>query len=285
MNLIVKFQNIPIDSMFAFFDFDNGKSKKEVWEISTGDSSIEFEIPDNWTNPYQNLRPKSYWIPNAYIPVDKTKSEITFTGGDYYIDINREKIPEELNQESIESLIHSIHNNQSVNARQQFFISLVSVQSYFEYLVYGMLVKSGYKTLTEFNNLYMHENRINEAFTSSNTHFFSNNIQICPGKENLGQLIQTNEINNMKEIFNTVRKMRNKIVHSWGYRDLSKEDINSYFRRVCEYINLRTTDDEFYRNAAFVFVRLYAKVNYIRNQLSYFHQKEMIEIERKSRGY
>ena len=285
MKIKVNFQNIPTDSKFSFFDKDNSKSNKEVWDVPTGNSSIEFEIPESWTNPYQNIRSKSYWIPNAYIPLDKTKPEITITGGNYYIDINREKIPEELNQESIESLIHSVHNNQAVSARQQFFIALVSLQSYFEYLVYGMLVKSGYKTQVEFNNLYTHENRTNEAFTSSNTHFFSDSIEICPGKGGLGLLIPDPEINNMKEIFETVRKMRNRIVHSWGYKNLSKEDIEAYFAQVGEYINLRTTDDEFYRNAAFVFVRLYAKVNYLKNQLSYFHEKEMIELERNSRGY
>lgn len=279
------FSTIPMESTFAVFDLKNSKVNKKTWKIPVGDSNFEYELPDEWVEPYQNLRSRNYWIPNAYIPIEKQKSEIVITGENYYIDVNREKIPEELNQESVESLIYNIHGNEQIKERQQFFIALVSLQSYFEYLVYGMLVLSGFKTKTQFNNLKTHKERTKVAFSTDNTHFFSNQIEICPGKSNLGQLMPTANRAEINKILDTIRTMRNKVVHSWGFKDLSKENIKHHFEQLGEDISLHTSENEFYKNAAFVFVRLYARVNYIKNQLSYFHEKEMVRLEREERGY
>ena len=86
------------------------------------------------------------------MPIYDDEDVIEFNGGDYYSDINRNKLKEELNQRSVETLIHKIHGTPNLDGRQQFFISLIALQSYFEYLVYGMLVLSGHSSKTAFEN-------------------------------------------------------------------------------------------------------------------------------------
>ncbi len=280
-----EFRNIPKASNFAAYDRKCSKTHKKVWEIPVGDTDIQYDLPDDWIEPYQQLRSKSYWIPNINLPITAQMSVVRITGGNYYIDISRVKIPEELNQESIESLIGSAHVTPGLSERQQFFIALVSLQSYFEYLVYGMLVLSGYKSTSAFDRLGNHKKRIHVAFSANNTHFFSNTIEICSGKSGLGHIITSAERTKIQDIFDAIRIMRNKVVHSWGYKDIPKEDLNDFFDQLGEPIDTRTSEGEFYKRAAFTCVRLYAKVNYIKTQLSYFHEKEMIRLERQNRGY
>ena len=54
-------------------------------------------------------------------------------------------------------LIHKIQGNDNLDGRQQFYISLIALQSYFEYKIYGMLVLSGYISKKGFNKLNTHE--------------------------------------------------------------------------------------------------------------------------------
>jgi hypothetical protein len=146
------FENIPVESNFAIFDKKNSESTKDFRKIPPGDTSFEFIIPDEWHTPFRVLRILGYWIPRSYMPIYDDEDVIEFNGGDYYSDINRNKLKEELNQRSVETLIHKIHGTPNLDGRQQFFISLIALQSYFEYLVYGMLVLSGHSSKTAFEN-------------------------------------------------------------------------------------------------------------------------------------
>jgi len=279
-----EFRNIPKESKFAVFDKDSTENRKKFWVIPPGDEDVEWELED-WENPHYVLRCKGYWIPGGFVPLDATSSPIVLSGKQYYIDITRERIAEELNQESIESLIHSIHGSAGINGRQLFFVALVALQSYFEYLVHGMLVLSGHMHKPHFERLRTHNKRLSKAFSKRNSSFFSDRIEICPGKDGLGSLISDPDRAELRRIFDTVRIMRNKVVHAWSFQDVTKVEIESYYNQLKEYINIRLPDDEFYTNAAFVFVRLYARANYIRTQLSYFQEKEKVRRERASRGY
>ena len=278
------FKNIPVESKFAVFNKSN-KASRQVWVIEPGNSELETQIPQEWDLPYRNIRTIDYYIPDAYIPINKSDTEIVITGGDYYIDVNRKDKNEELNQRSIETLIHVVHENENITSRQKFFISLVSLQSYFEHLVYGMLIQSKHISKTRFKDLQTHARRTPIAFSADNTDFFSNSIEICTGKDNLGATIHDNVKDELKNIFDKIRTLRNKVVHKWGYKDISQQEIKDTFALVGENIELNDSDDIFYNNAAFIFVRLYARANPLNNQLNYFNEKEMVEAERKSRGY
>lgn len=283
--MIFKFKDIPCDATFAVFDKDNRGPTSDVRNVSIGDTEFDIEIPATWTSPYRNFRTGEYFVPNAYMPIVGDVSEIVISGGDFYIDVNRERRNEELNRRSIETLIHQIHGNRDVDGRQKFFVSLVSLQSYFEHLVYGMLVLSGHLSRRKFKNLETQAKRIPVAFSDNNTQFFSQQIEICPGKGGLGSHIPSEIKDAQEKTFEKIRKLRNKVVHSWGYKDIGQQEIKDDFLDLGENINLIEPDDAFYEQASFVLVRLYAKASLLNNQLSLFTEKEMVRLERESRGY
>ena len=139
-NLKFNFVNIPKESSFGVFDKENSKPTMDFRKIQLGNSSFNLTIPDNWETPFRTLRTTGYWIPRSYMPIGEDEELIEFTGGDYYVDVDRTVLNEELNQRSVETLIHMIHGNKKMDGRQQFYISLLALQSYFEHLAYGMLV-------------------------------------------------------------------------------------------------------------------------------------------------
>ena len=280
----ISFKDIPRSTKIVIFDNED-KSLSKVWEIDQGDKEIEFDLPDSWSDPYRNILTTGYFIPDSYAPISNNENTFSICGSDYYADIDRRVQNEEQNKKSIEQLIHSIFANDSLSGRQKFFISLIALQSHFEYLIYGMLVLSGHISKTKFDNLSTQAARIPVAFSSHNTDFFSNQIEICPGKNNLGSEIQQTNRDNIEMIFEEVRKVRNKVVHRWGYKDLGQEKLRDIFSKLEEAINLNSSDDKFYLDACFVCVRLYAKTNVIGNQLLYFIEKEAVRAERKLRGY
>ncbi len=282
IDMKIVFDNIPEASRFTVFDLAN-KDAAASWEIPIGDLEIEYEIPAEWSTPYYSLRSSTYYIPNEYNSL--SGPEISFSGDDYYLDISRENSIEELNQESVESLITGVQNNDKLDFRQKFYISLVSLQSYFEYLTYGIIVLSGFKTEADFGALRTANNRINSGFSNGNTDFFSDQIHLCPGKENLGRLITDEERDRLRKIFHMIRDMRNAVVHAWSYNNLTKHEINGFFQTVGEHVDVRLSASDFYRDATQNFIRLYAKVDYIRSQLMYFKEREYIRAERQERGY
>ena len=148
-----------------------------------------------------------------------------------------------------------------------------------------MLVLSKYKTDGEFESLSNANNRINCGFSRRNTYFFSEQINICPGKENLGQLISDDARLKLQNIFHMIRDMRNAVVHSWSYNDLSKEELKNRFESVGEQVKMHLDIPEFYADATQNFVRIYARVNYVRSQLLYFRENEYVRLERIERGY
>lgn len=280
-----KFTNIPEETKFAIFDYDNKKIKSPTYKIPVGDSEIDIEISENWSNPHHNILAYGYVVDSAYGPIDTSKSELNFSGEHYYIDITRDKNPEEINQIDIEAIITGIHGIDILSSRKKFFIALTSLESYFEYLTYGMLVLSGYKTENEFEGLKNQGTRIDCAFSRRNTFFFTNQIVIRPGIENQGQLIDDALREALKDIFHKIRDMRNEIIHAWSYNDLGKENISQRFAEMGEHIGTHLDDDAFYRDAAFQFVRLYARVGYVRGQVLLFNAKRVVRLDRESRGY
>jgi hypothetical protein len=287
MPRIIKFvfEGIPEESGFSIFDKDNSESTHDYRRIQPGNTSFEFTIPDEWGTPFRVLRMSHWWIPRGYMPIGVDEDIIVFNGGDYYADVNRDELNEELNRKSVEKLIHSVIVSNNLDGRQKFFVSLTSLQSYFEYLIYGMLVQSGHISKTRFNHLRHHEKRIPIAFSTLNTDFFTDQIEICPGKEKLGSIIPNQTRFELERIFNEIRKLRNKVVHSWGHKDVGQQAIVDIFRELGEDINLNESDDEFYRDASFVCIRLYARCSSIKNQLSLFNEKEIVRLEREARGY
>jgi len=135
-----------------------------------------------WKFPFLSIAVTKYYVPDYYREIKNEESEVEFTGADYYVDLDGDVLNEELNQTSVETLIQSVQASANLNGRQQFYISLLALQSYFEHLVYGMLVISGHLSKTRFQALNNHEDRTIEAFSSTNTSFFSDNIEIYPGK-------------------------------------------------------------------------------------------------------
>lgn len=286
MDRIIKFsfKNIPTETGFSVFDKNNLKLSHDR-TINGSNEEFELIIPDNWENPFLSIAVTKYYIPENYRKIESDETEIIYTGGDYYVDLDREVLKEELNQTSVETLIHSIQASANLNGRQQFYISLLALQSYFEHLVYGMLVISGYISKTRFNGLNNHKNRTAEAFSTANTSFFNENIEICPGKDNLGMDIPMEFRNQVKAIMDEVRTLRNKVVHGWGVKDVSREKLSEIFGRLGETIVIVGDDETFYKQAAFIFVRLYAKTGSFRNQLSILNEKSIVQKERQNRGY
>lgn len=278
------FTDIPVESNFAVFDKEDSVNTKDSRKIPPGNTSFEFTIPDDWKNPHYSLRIAGYHIPRSFMAINDDEDIIKFDGGDYYIDF-REKLEVERNQTSIETLIHKIHGHKELDGRQQFYISLVALESYFEHLVYGMLVLSGHFIETQFDGLYSQYHRIDHAFSANNTAFFTDNITICPGKENLGHIMPIPQRGEVKNIFNEIRQLRNKVVHSWGYQSITRDELQEIFSRMNESIDTTLDDKEFYQSLSAVFIRLYARVNPIRNQVDLFNERYVVKKEREERGY
>lgn len=279
-----RFENIPCPTKFLVFDL-GVKETRQSWTIAPGDSEIEVDIPDEWKKPSRLLSAKEYYFPNRLVEIASLQDEQLITGGEYYIDISRAAKDEEHNQRSVETLIQQIHGNKELSGRQKFYVSLVSLQSYFEHLVYGMLRLSGHLTKRQFDDLSTHKNRTNAAFSPNNTDFFSTTIEICPGKDGLGTDIPQTIRAETKKIFDETRTLRNKVVHKWGYKDVGRENLVEIFDRLGENPGYHEDDDSFYLSAAFIMVRLYARASAVKNQLSLFIEREAVRIEREERGY
>jgi len=219
------------------------------------------------------------------MPINDNEDSIEFNGGDYYVDVDRKVLNEEINQKMVETLVHKISGKSNLDGRQQFFISLIALQSYFEYLVYGMLMLSGHSSKNAFKNLFNHKNRTKEAFSLNNTEFFTDKISICPGKENLGSIMPVDSRKKVEKIFNVIRILRNDVVHKWGYEDLTRNDLKDRFSNVNEALDITQDDNAFYQSATHVLIRLYARTSNVKNQLSYFNEKYVVNKEREERGY
>jgi hypothetical protein len=89
----------------------------------------------------------------------------------------------------------------------------------------------------------------------------------------------------VKNILDETRTLRNKVVHGWGIKDVSREKLGEIFGRLGETISLVDDDDRFYKQASFIFVKLYAKTGSFRNQLSILNERNIVEKERGNRGY
>jgi len=278
------FINIPIETKIMIIDNDD-KSNNHHHEIPIGNSSFRFELSDTWSNPYYKVFPTKYFIPNSVVKIESTDTNFQLTGGDYYADLDRERLKEELNQVDVESLIHNVSGINQFSGRQKFYISLNSLQSYFEYLTYAMLVRSGKIGKRAYRALGSHENQTNEAFDLGNTSFFTDNIIITPGKPRAGTIIEIEFRDEVKNIFTEVRKLRNKVIHGWGDKDVDRQKLSDIFSNMNLVLQIPGDDETFYNSATQLLVTLYAKTGSFRNQALIFNEKFVVESERKKRGY
>lgn len=278
----VEFIDIPESIRFAVFDKVSKESAKS-YNVESGSSRLSVEIPGDWQSPHKNVRSSHYYIPNAWAPIDPTRP-LRVQGKDFYIDVSRDPHATELNRQDVENLIVQVYRSDNLSGRQKFYVALVSLQSFFENLVYGMLVLSGHKSRRQFEMLETHENQTKEAFAASNRAFFSTKISICPGKDNLGMDVPQTRRDEIKVIFDEIRTLRNRVVHGWGYRDVELEELRRIFEKLGEPLSHHQDDASLYSEAAFACVRLYAQSNQIKNQLSYFLEKHWVEEERRQRG-
>ena len=278
-----KFENIPELSKFVVFDFDQNRFA-ETYEIPLGDKEIDFEIPSDWKRPHYTIKTVLYYIPDSYVPITDTRNPITISGADYYIDVTQDDAEVKQNWKSVEGLIFAI-NHSDLEPRQKFFTSLLSLNSYFEYLVHAMLVLSGYISNNRFRDLGNHENRIAEGFSKDNTAFFAPAFDLCPGKSvEIAELPQ-NTRSNLMTVMNDVRKLRNDVAHKWGYRDVPEERIKSLFETAKIVLPPASNSDAFFEYAAQYFARIWTMVrNPLNMPYTLILEREAIRTERAERG-
>ena len=278
------FINIPIESTILIVD-NYDRSRDYNHEITVGNSTLIFELPDNWSNPYYKILTTKYYIPNSTIKIESSDNNFEITGNEFYADLDREKLNEELNQIDVESLIHRVSAIVQISGRQKFYISLNALQSYFEYLTFAMLVRSGKIGRNAFRALGNHENQTIAAFDSGNTSFFTDNIIITPGKASAGTNIAIEFRDEIKNIFTEVRKLRNRVIHGWGDKDVDRQKLSDIFSNMNLVLQITGDDETFYTSATQLLVTLYAKTGTFRNQASIFNEKFVVESERRKRGY
>ena len=284
MHILFRFKNIPCSSTFIVFD-DQHRGNANVIYVASGDSEISIHIPGAWQSPFRDIRGSSkYYIPNARVPIDLSTTEQEITGDIYYLDAVRPPENEELNQSSIENIITTVFNNQALNNRQKFYISLLALQSYFEQLTYGMLVLSGYISSNKFEKLNSN-NSITKAFDENNPFCHAGEIHICPGKAVAQNEIPKEIRENFEAMFQSIRRLRNRVTHRWGYQDIGCEAISDIFRSIGENVDYYRDEDDFYGKATLIFLRLYAKGHTLGNRVSILIEKEAVRLERESRGY
>ena len=284
--LRVTFSDIPEPTRFALFDRTDPRSTKHDWELASGDGEVVFDLPSDWREPFYSLRGRRYFIPKYRGPISPGDEELLFSGADCYVDIDRERALEEVNRAVVEELTHKLVAQDVLSGRQKFYVSLVALQSHFEYLVHGMLVLSGHVSKGEFRKLKDHERQTEKAFHPDNTDFFSTTIRICPGKEGLGQHIDETQRRQMKTALDKIRTLRNRVVHGWGYKDLGRERLLEDLAAAGANVgHPQETDGQFYTQLAHGIVQLYARTHPLVNQLHLIIEREAVADERAARGY
>ncbi len=284
--MIFKFSNIPEKTAISIFDkANNGSADSISRQIEAGDFELDFEIPATWEDPYIALAPFLYYVPNSYQSLDRKFSEFLLSGDNYYLDITRDPTRKEENRESVEQILIKIGQSEDLSGRQKFYVSLMALNSHFEFLTHSILVVSGYKTQRKFKDLGKHENRINSALDAANTKFFGLTLDICPGKSIEPGEVKPDVMLNCNKIMQNVRKLRNDVAHGWGYNDLSNDDIIDFFKNLDVLLPYSPTDEMFFQNAAQAFVSLWAKVQVLSTRAKIVHEKHIILDERAERGY
>lgn len=278
------FKDIPEPSKFALFDRGQ-EGPVETFDIPVGDAAVDFDIPDDWQQPHYALRTLLYYISDAYVPITDTASPISISGADYYLDITRPDQEVEQNWKSVENLVVAI-NGSDLDPRQKFFTGLLSLNSYFEFVVHAMLVQSGHISYRKFKELQNHKNRIEAAFKEDNTSFFATKFEVCPGKS-----VQTNEVSPetrtfLAAVMNDVRKMRNDVAHKWGYRDVPEERIKELFETARVNLPYAPDAEAFFEIAAQLLTAIWAKIkNPLDLRYKLIAEREAIRADRVERGY
>lgn len=278
------FEKIPEQSKFAIFELGQ-KGPAEMYEIPSGDTEIGFDIPSEWEDPHYAIKTISYYIPDDCVPITDSEKPITITGADYYLDVTQNEEAIERNWKSVESLIVAIGSS-GLEPRQKFFTGLLSLNSYFEFLVHAMLVLSGHISNNRFRDLGTHENRISEAFSDDNTAFFGTAFELCPGKSIDTAEVPLHTRAFLVDVMNDVRKLRNEVAHKWGYRDVPEERIKSLFEVAGIALPYTSNPDAFFEGAAQQFTAIWAKVkNPLDLRYKLVAQREVIRKDRTERGY
>ena len=283
--ITIELRNIPENAKFGIFDEDDRSPRKKVkvWEVGAGDTDLTFDMPNDWTKPKARLRTRNYYSPVDIF--DVTGSIIQMSGADFYIDVGEDTEEGRINQKEIETLIHGISASENLSERQKFYVSLASLQSYFEYLVYGMLVLSECKTESEHKKLYSHQARSQVAFDKANTNFREPVVTIAPGKS-IERSLDENGLAEQETNFENVRTMRNQVLHSWFHRKVTRQKITQYLANCGEVLGEHLSEEDFYKQATHSLIRLYAKAyNTIGGKVLHFEEKVRVQAERANRGY
>ena len=281
---LMKFSFTEIPEMSKLVLVDNLQKESVDFDIPTGDSEVEYEVPKSWQGSYV-IRTVKYYIPDSYVQITDTGSPISVSGKDYYLDINRPAEEVEQQWNSVEDLIVAI-NRTNLEPRQKFYTGLLSLNSYCEFLVHAMIVRSGHMSKTKFDNLNTHEERISCAFDKKNKKFFAKSFYICPGKSCDVAEMRLETRSYLKLIMNELRKLRNDVAHSWGYREVSEERIIQLFKEAEHNLQYTSNAKDFFEAAAQGLIAIYCKIkNPLGDRYNLLSEREAVSKDREDRGY
>jgi hypothetical protein len=283
---VLKFYNIPESTVVAVFDHANKESVAGFRDkFDLGSTSKEYTIPLAWENPWIAIRTKIYYLikPYSYMSIAGLNN-LLIDGGMYYLDISHEDEAETINQQTVESLVYK---PTGLSGRERFYVALIALQSHFEYLIYMMLVTSGYTSKTKYKDLKVQCKRIPVAFSKNNNHFFTDNIPLKPGVIYSQKSVDWSEIAKIEDMFKIICRLRNHVVHGWSLpkNKADRQRIVKDLQALEEQIYDIGSDEEFYSNVSNILVRLWAKSNPINARAQIFRERMWINEDRKTRGY
>ena len=278
------FEKIPVEVRWGVFD-DAERTKCKRGKAGPGDSSIEIDVPDDYAEPFINVRCADGYtlLPDQRRALISADEVVVVDGSLFYADVDRQKHPYELNHDATKNLITGA---QGLAGRARFFAALVALETHLEHLTFAMLVLSGHRTDAQFGRLNTQQDRTVEAFDGSNTAFFDDPVSLPGGRTiPIGEILPATR-DEMRVIFDEVRKLRNNIVHAWTYKHPERSDLANRFQTMGEQLQTHhDTDDDFFEHATTVLVRLFARVNPLDGRASVFRERAIVEEERRNRGY
>lgn len=283
LSMIFTHTDFPEPVTLAFFDNADKSKAAIIHRDVAGSGTLSVSVPNDWTDCHLSIRASSYFIPNSYRAINPSL-DLSMTGAEFFLDIDAGDRQNELNSVSVEQLIHSVISSTGLDSRQKFYIGLMSMNSYCEYLTHTILVKSGHLSNAAFRNL-NHQDAITASFSSFNTDFFQNRITLCPGKEVDLPSVDQVARDSLAEIMQDVRVLRNKVAHSWGFKSTDQR-IHDFCVKYNTPILVSPNPDEDLLNAgAQAILNLYARLNPIRQHVLLFIERKYIQDDQRSRGF
>ena len=227
---------------------------------------------------------KKYRLEKDGFVIPTWLNKIEINGWMFYLDVCWiDPTSEELNLENIEKLIYV--SGQELSEKQKFFISIISLESYFEYIIYVMLVVSRNISKSKYDDLSTACSRSKEAF-ENNTAFFQTEISVHPWLNIPVKNIEDGEKERILWIFDKIRKLRNDIIHAWSFKDKTFEEIKESLIALGE-LNIVSNDtDIILRDARNLLVKWYAEIETIlRTRIRALEMRRLVNEELESRGF